>query len=181
MAITITHFPAVGIGQPPSDAPFQVGDTVRLKRSDGPHRLGHVGKITEVRPRGFTPEAHGGRFVCRVDGTSHYEDDLELVSRKERTFCGIDPASDAPVDVKEACHRFNIEQQSERTGPHGGGSDLSHELMLFERQKADDEMSGRRAVLVANLAAERVKESGSAGLLHPMNHWGRLRGGRRDR
>jgi len=56
-----------------------------------------------------------------------------------------------------ACQQANggpTRADAERTGPINGGSDLSHELMIFERQKAEDEASGRRARLVAALSAE---------------------------
>lgn len=58
------------------------------------------------------------------------------------------PTGDCPTHQRE---------QDERTAPVNGGSDLSHELAIFERQKADDEASGRRARLVAALGAEMAR------------------------
>lgn len=53
---------------------------------------------------------------------------------------------------------------AERTGPYGG-SDLTHEAYLAETQRAEDEMTGRRAALVAALKAEHAASSKRSGLL----------------
>jgi hypothetical protein len=58
------------------------------------------------------------------------------------------------IEARKQVFARQVRNDDERTGPVNGGSDLSHELAIFERQKAEDEASGRRARLVAALSAE---------------------------
>lgn len=75
--------------------------------------------------------------------------------------------------------RFNLPEQAkvdpyaaERTGPYGG-SDLTHEAYLAETQRAEDEMTGRRAALVVALKAEHAASSKRSGLLETFPRQGR--------
>lgn len=109
---------------------------------------GEVGTVTHVRVmKNNCRVEFDGSEGCGVTCSLELGEYLEcLLEEQARSLTKL------PVTMVRPPIRAN----SERTGPYGG-NDTTHEAMLYERQKADDEMSGRRAHLLSQLASEQSR------------------------